>query len=169
MRVYSSVADGSEEHKRAPNIIILHPSQTPSPNRNASPGGETMALIRRLRLLLQRSLLQPRDDLDHACMLIAAEPQAAVGRYGAALFHGLENFARRQLRFYAGKAIAASEDEMWLARLIEALQTGDRVNARYLLALRVEPQGRRRLLFLAQGLADGLLAERQGTGKPVRS
>jgi hypothetical protein len=158
------LADINQGERQQRNIVVLRPSQVSDERRNAHPGADLMALIRRLRLLLQQSLLQPRDDLDHACILIAAEPSAAVERYAAALFHGLEHYARRQLRFYTGKASTASVDEMWLARLIQALQVRDGINSRYLLALRVEPEGRRRLLFLAQGLADGLLAEE--TGKP---
>lgn len=141
------------------NVVMLRPGPTPDGARDVAADAPTMALVRRLRGLLRGSLLQARDDLDHACILITAEPSVSAERYAAAFFHGLESFARRQLRFYTEKADMASVDEMWLARMIQALQIRDTVNARYLLALRVEPAGRRRLLFLAQGLADALLAE----------
>jgi hypothetical protein len=141
------------------NVVKLRPGSMGAEICDISPDAETMALIRSLRRLLQGAFLQPRDALDHACILIAAEPSVSAERHAAAFFHGLEAFARRRLRFYTSKAGMASVDEMWLARLIRALQTGDSVNARYLLALRVEPAGRRRLLFLAQGLADALLEQ----------
>jgi hypothetical protein len=63
------------------------------------------------------------------------------------------------MRFFNAKAQSVSEDEMWLARLLQALNAEDYANARYLMALRISPDGRRRLMFLAQGLAATLCAE----------
>lgn len=143
------------------NVVLLRPSAEIAAQRDFSPDEETTQVIRRLRELLLMSLLRPRDDLDHACILIAAEPSVSAERYAAAFFHGLEGFARRQLRFYTGRTKRASDDEMWLARLIEAIQAQDDINTNYLLALRVEPRGRRRLLFLVRGLAEALAAEKK--------
>lgn len=141
------------------NVVWLFPAAPQQEQAVSIPDEAAMLLIGRLRRLMLRSLLQPRHDLDHACMLIAATPSASAERYSAAFFHGLECFARRKLRFYTSKALKASDDEMWLTRLMGALQTGDGCSAQYLLASRVEARGRRRLLFLAQGLANALLAE----------
>lgn len=117
----------------------------------------TRQLIVRLRVLLQQSLLRPREDLDKACMLISGDPNVTVERYAAAFFHGLEVHGRRGIRFFTPKAREISIDEMWMTRLLEAFQTRNDLNARYLLSLRVEPAGRRRLSFLANGLARALL------------
>lgn len=113
-------------------------------------------LVRRLRILLQNSFLQPREDLDQACRLIAAEPDATAERYAAAFFHGLSSHALRKIQFFPQKSNEVSIDEMWMIRLLKALQGEDEANARYLLALRVDAPGRRRLLFLAHGLAGAL-------------
>jgi hypothetical protein len=117
------------------------------------PDDSTRRLVRRLRLLLQQSLLRPRQDWDKACMLIAAEPDVTLDRYAAAFFHGLEVHGRRTFHFFMPQADEISDDEMWMVRLVTQLQAEDMMNARYLVALRVEQAGRRRILFLARGLA----------------
>lgn len=112
-----------------------------------------MQMIVKLRLLLCQSLLRPRKNFDHACMLISADENITMERYASAFFQGMELFGLRQLCFYPVSSIAVSDDEMWLARLLISLDKGDYTSARYLIALRAKSQGHRRLLFLAQGLA----------------
>lgn len=119
----------------------------------------TRRLIVQLRTLLQQSLLRGREDIDKACMLIAADPDVTAERYAAAFFHGLELYGRRNIKFFTTKAQEISIDEMWMTRLLEAFQGRNEINARYLLSLRVEPAGRRRLAFLANSLARALLPE----------
>jgi hypothetical protein len=106
------------------------------------------------------SLLQPRNDWDQACLLIAASPSAALERYACAFFHGLEVHGSRGWQFFVDAAESASADEMWIVRLILRLQVEDDANARYLIATRIKPAGRRRMLFLASGLARSLAGDR---------
>jgi hypothetical protein len=137
--------------------------------------GETLALVRRLRVLLRECQLSPRIDFDRACSLIAGDVTTTTERYAAAFFQGLQLFATRRLRFFPAKADAVSEDEMWLARLLQALNADDFATAKYLMALRVVGKGHRRLLFLAEKLAqilrpahmeaDDLRAVLQGGGQ----
>lgn len=117
-----------------------------------------MRMISKLRSLLYQSLLRPRKDFDHACMLISADENITMERYASAFFHGMELFGLRRLCFYPLSSIAVSDDEMWLARLLISLDKGDYTSARYLIALRAKSQGHRRLLFLAQGLAASMSA-----------
>lgn len=119
----------------------------------------TLALIRALRGLWRRAQLTHREDFDHACSLIAGDRSTTNERYSAAFFQGAQMFALRRLRFFNAKSDAVSEDEMWLARLLQALYSQDHTSARYLMALRIAPPGHRRLMFLAQGLAAGLCAD----------
>lgn len=120
---------------------------------------KTAALVSRLRFLLQQSILKPRQDWDKACMLIAADPNVTLERYATAFFHGLEVQGIRRFRFFNVEAVEVSTDEMWMIQLLTQLQAENYASARYLAALRIKPQGRRRLLFLAEGLARGLNQE----------
>jgi hypothetical protein len=151
-RVFSETQNASIADT-ARNVIALRPGILEHHVMQPQPDEDTRSLVRRLRLLLQQSLLRPRQDWDKACMLIAAEPNVTLDRYAAAFFHGLEVHGRRTLHFFMPQADEISDDEMWMFRLITQLQAEDEMNARYLIALRVEPAGRRRILFLAGGLA----------------
>jgi hypothetical protein len=144
--------------------VIPFSRAAPSDRRTRSaPDARAAQLIRELRVLWRRSQLSRRDDFDRACLLIAEDEKATVERYAAAFFQGLQLFAYRSLRFFNAKSGAASDDEMWLARVLLALEAEDYTSAKYLMALRVAPEGRRRLLFLAQGLA-GILCGRTAIG-----
>lgn len=116
----------------------------------------TLELVRRARVLLRQSQLKRRNDFDRACSLIAGDKSTTAERYAAAFFQGLQLFALRRLRFFPAKADTVSFDEMWLARLLMMLRAGDYSSAKYLMALRVSPLGHRRLLFLADKLAEML-------------
>jgi hypothetical protein len=115
---------------------------------------DTLELVRQARVLLRQSQLKPRNDFDHACSLIAGDKGTTTERYAAAFFQGLQLFALRRLKFFPAKADTVSQDEMWLVRLLIALRAEDYTSAKYLMALRVAPLGHRRLLFLAEKLAD---------------
>jgi hypothetical protein len=144
--------------------VIPFSRAAPSGRRSPSaPDARTAQLIRELRVLWRRSQLSRRDDFDRACLLIAEDEETTVERYAAAFFQGLQLFAHRSLRFFNAKSGAASDDEMWLARILLALEAEDYTSAKYLMALRVAPEGRRRLLFLAQRLA-GILCGRTAIG-----
>jgi hypothetical protein len=118
---------------------------------------KTLKLVENLRDLWIRTQLAGRGDFDRACLLIAGDQSTTVERYASAFFQGAQIFSRRRLTFYTTKSEAVSEDEMWLARILQALESGDYTSARYLIALRIATDGRRRLMFLAQGLASHLV------------
>lgn len=113
-------------------------------------------LVRKLRLLFQQSLLKPRCNWDAACTLIAADPKAKLEDYATAFFHGLEIHAVHRFRPFVTWSVRTSFDELWLVQIVGQVQAGNIENAHYLIATRVRHQGRRRLLFLAEGLAAGL-------------
>lgn len=117
---------------------------------------DMLELVRQARVLLRRSQLMRRNDFDRACSLIAGDKNTTVERYAAAFFQGLQIFALRRMQFFPAKADTVSQDEMWLARLLTALKAEDFTSAKYLMALRVAPVGHRRLLFLAEKLAENL-------------
>jgi hypothetical protein len=117
-------------------------------------GADTLELVRQARVLLRQSQLKRRNDFDRACSLIAGDKSTTTERYAAAFFQGLQLFALRRMRFFPAKADTVSEDEMWLVRLLMALKAEDHTSSKYLMALRVAPLGHRRLLFLAEKLAD---------------
>jgi hypothetical protein len=119
----------------------------------------TLGLIGRLRGLWRHTQLNGREDFDRACFLISGDETTTTERYAAAFFQGTQLFALRRLKFFNTKSASVSADEMWLARLLLALYGKDYTSARYLMALRIAPAGRRRLMFLAQGLADRLCTE----------
>jgi hypothetical protein len=151
---------GEDANGRVIPFSRTGPSDRGSP---PAPDARTAQLIRELRVLWRRSQLSRRDDFDHACLLIAGDEEATVERYAAAFFQGVQLFAHRSLRFFNAKSGAVSDDEMWLARILLALEAEDYASARYLMVLRVAPEGRRRLLFLAQRLA-GILCGRTAIG-----
>lgn len=137
-------------------VVILRPdfSENSIPRANISEA--TRQLVRRIRMLFQQSLLNPRQDWDKACLLIAADPNVTLERYACAFFHGIEVHGRQRFQFFMPQSQEISENEMWIVSLITQLQAADFANARYLTALRIEQAGRRRFLFLAAGLARGL-------------
>lgn len=145
--------------------VIAFPGTGSGPSSGQVIDAGMVRSIQALRQLLSQSLLDPRRDVDQACMLIAADHETTVERYAAAFFHGIEAYARRSLQFFTVKADTVSDDEMWLLRLLQSLDSGDYASARYLMALRIEPAGHRRLMFLAQGLARAL----HGASPPISS
>lgn len=121
-----------------------------------APQGELLRVLRALRDLWGRTQLGGRGDFDRACMLIAGDETTTVERYAAAFFQGAQIFAKRRMTFFNSRSDSFSDDEMWLARILQALHNEDYTSARYLMALRIAPDGARRLMFLAQGLASHL-------------
>lgn len=128
-------------------------SAPPPPAETGLSEGE-IALLRALRRLAAESLLAPRGDLDRACALLAADPAAEARRYGLALFRSFAELSARPLSLRPVGCVEPSFDERWLLALIARLRAGDR-RAEHLIAFRVPVLGRRRLRFLAQGLARG--------------
>jgi hypothetical protein len=128
---------------------------------------DTLELVRQARVLLRQSQLRGRNDFDRACSLIAGDQSTTTERYAEAFFQGLRSFALRRLRFFPAKADTVSGDEMWMARLFIALRAEDYTSAKYLMALRVAPVGHRRLLFLAERLANVLCPPRLRITAPI--
>lgn len=140
-------------------VVIPFSREALMPRAEPAVDERTLALIGALRRLWRRAQLSHIEDFDHACALIASDRSSSNERYSAAFFQGAQLFSLRRLTFYTAKSEAVSEDEMWLARLLQALYSQDHTSARYLMALRIAAPGHRRLMFLAQGLAAGLCAE----------
>ncbi|MDX2264959.1 MAG: hypothetical protein NW215_08300 [Hyphomicrobiales bacterium] len=147
--------DAATDAEACGKVVRLFEAVPPSP---AAPlRDRERAMLASLRALFVASVLKPRGDFDRACLLIAGDRETSVERYATAFFHGLESFARRPLAFHSCSSESPSSDEMWMMRLLETLARGDASSARYLLATRIEHLGRRRMLFLAQGLAKSLV------------
>ena len=123
---------------------------------DAEPDEGKINLVRKLRLLFQQSLLKPRCNWDGICIQVAAGLNVTLGDYATAFFHGLELYGVRRFQPFVSRSAEASFDESWLVQIVRQLQAGNIENAYYLIATRVRPAGRRRLLLLAQGLAAGL-------------
>jgi hypothetical protein len=138
------------------NVIPLARAAMPG-SAEVRVDADMLELVRQARVLLRQSQLRRRNDFDRACSLIAGDKSTTTERYAAAFFQGLQLFALRRMRFFPAKADTVSGDEMWLARLFVALRAEDYTSAKYLMALRVAPVGHRRLLFLAERLAEILV------------
>ncbi|KQT44360.1 hypothetical protein ASG43_13470 [Aureimonas sp. Leaf454] len=106
----------------------------------------------RLRWLFLKSRLAPKPDLDKACFLLAGGEGASVERYGFAFFGGLGVHGLREMSFYRPGAKGASEDEIWLMRLVSCWRRGEEKAAAALVAWRVAEPGRRWMRFLSAGM-----------------
>lgn len=108
----------------------------------------------RLRWLFLKSRLAPKPDLDKACFLLAGGEGASVERYGFAFFGGLGVHGLREMSFYRPGARGASEDEIWLMRLVSAWRRDEEKAAAALVAWRVAAPGRRWMRFLSKGMVE---------------
>lgn len=115
--------------------------------------------LRRLRELLAKSRLDGDSDVDAAVARLSANAAAEAAVYGVMLFHAFAEACERRLTFFCQVCPVASDDEWWLLRLIDALATGDEAGADALLGFRIRPVWRRRIRFLAAGLARGVDAD----------
>jgi hypothetical protein len=134
------------------NVVSLFGGEVAAQPVRHKPSESERRLIGWLRRLFVASLVRPRVDFDKACFLIAGDPAITAERCATAFFHGLKIYGSRATEFYAAGVSEASHDEMWMIRLLSALQDQNYSTVRYLMALRVKPAGRRRLTFLAQEL-----------------
>lgn len=146
-----------DEREDRPKVVMLRADETDVPVLNPCDECPTFELVQKLRRLLQESLLQPRQDLHHACVVVAADPSTSIERISVAFFHGLGRYARRRLVFFNTRATGISAGERWLARLLEVLSNDDEASARYLIESAIEPAGRRWMLFLARELSAHLM------------
>ncbi len=153
MTVEASRDEGEEQCK----VVTLRSDEAEAPVFNPCDECPTFELVQRLRALLRDSMLQPRQDLDHACMVIAADAAVSVDRISAAFFHGLSRYAKRRMVFFNARAAGVSSGERWVARLLQVVAAEDMASARYLIESTIEPAGRRWMLFLARQLAAHLM------------
>jgi hypothetical protein len=110
----------------------------------------------RLRWLALRAQLAPRSDLERACYLLAGTRDVSLERYASVFFHGLSATSTSDMTFYRPGAVAVSDDECWLLRLVAAHRQGEDAAAGALVAWRVTPRSRRWMRFLAHGLVRAL-------------
>ncbi len=110
----------------------------------------------RLRWLALRAQLAPRSDLERACYLLAGTRDVSLERYASVFFHGLSATSTSDMTFYRPGAVAVSDDECWLLRLIAAYRSGDQRAAAALVAWRIAPQSRRWMRFVSHGLVQAL-------------
>jgi len=158
-----TVAPTHDYEPEQPKVVMLRPGEAEDPVLNPCDVCPTLELVQRLRQLLQESLLRPRQDLHHACAVIAADPDTSVERISAAFFHGLGRYAGRRLVFFNSRASGVSEGERWVARLLQVLAKDDTASARYLIESTIDPAGRRWMLFLARELAAHLVDPSEGS------
>lgn len=143
-------------HQGIGNVVSLYNSSVPARVGEYAPNAIERRIVQKLRALLLSSLLKPRGDFEKACFLIAADANITTERYAAAFFHGLEIFGIRKFEFYNLGSASVSLDEMWAVRLLLSLLAEDYSTVRYLMSVRIEPAGQRRLGFLAQQLASSV-------------
>jgi len=110
----------------------------------------------RLRWLAMRAQLAPKPDFERACYVLAGEPSASLERTSTAFFRGLIDHASAEMSFYRPGARTASDDELWLLRLVESWRTGEERLAAALVSWRVRPQARRWMRFLSARIAQSL-------------
>lgn len=143
----------------SPQVLAFPPQpaeQAVAPAVKLSRGDR--ALLWSLRDWLNESRLSADGDPERACALIAAEPHASAQRYAVALFRVLPRSTRRRLVFHAHGNARPSTDEMWLLRLLRAIEQDDEASVRALLGFRIRREARRAVRFLATGLATSLKA-----------
>lgn len=112
--------------------------------------------LNRLRWFALKSRLAPRPDVERACLVLSAQAEPSVEQLATIFFRALDEHAARELAIYSPATRHASEDEIWLLRLMSAWQDGDRTAGSALIAWRVKPAGRRWLRFLAEAVSSRL-------------
>lgn len=111
-------------------------------------------LLNRLRWLALKSRLQPKPEIERACMMLAGKGPRAVETVSNAFFRGLLKHGTNPLEFYRPGTRRPSSDEIWLLRLLAAFRQGREKEGAALVSWRIEPKGRRWLRFLAASLAE---------------
>lgn len=102
-----------------------------------------------LRHLAQASRLTGARDPHQGCRLAAEGGPACPKMCSLAFFRLFQAAATRPPHFYGTSATALTSDEHWLLRLIERLEAGDALSAKALIAFRIAPVHRRRMLAAA--------------------
>ena len=112
--------------------------------------------LNRLRWFALKSRLAPRPDVERACLVLSAQASPSVEQLATIFFRALGEHATRDLAIYRPGARHASEDEIWLLRLMAAWRDGERKAGSALIAWRVVPAGRHWLRFLAEAVSSRL-------------
>ncbi|MEF2552566.1 hypothetical protein VQ042_14520 [Aurantimonas sp. A2-1-M11] len=152
------LTDSSLPHIAAPARVLAFPGGDCPTVRPATPQltDDECDELNRLRWFALKSRLAPKPDLERACFLLAGESNVSLERFAIAFFRGLSARSLREMVFYRPGARHASDDEIWLLRLLSVLRSGENAAAGALVAWRVRPDGRRWLRFLAASLANAL-------------
>ncbi|MEN3792038.1 hypothetical protein [Fulvimarina sp. MAC3] len=111
-------------------------------------------LLNRLRWLALKSRLQPKPEIERACLMLAGKEPRAIETVSNAFFRGLSKHGTITLEFYRPGTRWPSSDEIWLLRLLAAFRQGREKEGAALVTWRIEPRGRRWLRFLAASLAE---------------
>ncbi|KQT88193.1 hypothetical protein [Aurantimonas sp. Leaf443] len=141
-----------------PSAVLAFPARgcpTVQPVRPALSDAERDEL-NRLRWFALKSALAPRPDFERACFLLAGDDDVSLERSAIAFFRALSAKSLFDMSFYRPGAKAASDDEIWLLRLLEAWRAGNDAAAGALVAWRVRPEARRWLRFLSARFAKAL-------------
>jgi|AACY02.3.fsa_nt_gi hypothetical protein len=131
--------------------IAAFPVRTPEPVAAPPLSSADRALLETLRGFARDAQLSGALDLHHVCSLI--EP-GGLREHGRALLRALDVLSARPLVFHPRGAEEAGFDELWLLRLVRALQAGDSASARLLIGGRVPRSGRRVVAWLARAFAE---------------
>lgn len=142
-----------------PSRVLSFPRACPTAGRLAaaqSLSDRQRLDLDRLRWLAMRAQLAPKPDFERACYVLAGEPAASLERTATAFFRGLSDHASSEMSLYRPGARTASDDELWLLRLVESWRSGEERLAAALVSWRVRPQARRWMRFLSARIAQSL-------------
>lgn len=130
----------------------------PAPTKPHAPAPsfhpDTISTLNQLRLIAMRCRCAARTDLFHACALLSLDRNTAQGAHAEILMRCLEQALDKRPLFHRPGSQEISFDEAWLARMIQAIRTGDEDSFRFLLYARVPRLNRRNLAFLLRGVTD---------------
>jgi len=136
-----------------PGCAVIDPDTKPAPILTGSDYGR----IEVLRQQIHRALLCQRCNLDRACEMISGDRATSVSQASLLLFALLKEHGTHAVTFYRPGAQEFSSAEIWISRVLRAVQHGHERQADALIAWRIEPIGRRRARFLIGRLLDSFL------------
>ena len=139
-----------------PSCAVLALGTKPAPILT----GADFDRIEVLRHQIHRALLCERCNLDRACELISGNRATSVSQASLTLFALLREYGTQAVTFYKPGAHEFSGAEIWISRVLRAIQHGDDQQAEALIAWRVQPHGRRRARLLIGRLLASFLQQR---------
>ncbi len=114
---------------------------------------DDISRLRRLRTLAIESRLFPHQEFWNGCARVFGQATPCPRSVAALVLRSSSVAFHKRLEFYRPGAIAISDDERWLLRLLEAIEFQDHGNVRALTAFRLRPQFRRAFPALVTKLA----------------